>query len=1138
MPQSTSNSESGAPSPETQYHMPPMNRSASPPNVDFNNNPNNNDMFLRHAHLSHHIDPHQNSESLFAQSGSHSLYNSNNNFQLLPDYLSDSDNPSVKQQPAGNKSQNDFGARSFRPSLSALNGVGSAHAPNTSAGSAPPSSFRMRQGNPSSAGSQSQSFGGTSEPFGPHQLLGIQHQLSQQSQGSSISAFESRSIDFGGSPSLGGKVQQQFALDPFLQSHPTKAQLHDSFHPLSHTTSGTQVSYLNSMHLQSQTPYGPHLQSNGGTAGGPASNTRGIGSAGQINVDPQGVNSGQQEEISTIFVVGFPDDMQVRHHPSFLARALPISFQEREFQNMFTFSPGFEAATLKIPNKEYTAYGSSSGPTSNTPSGIPLRGSSSYSSYLNSGSNDPYNIVTVNQGGVVVDNGRDGPATSWPPLAVPLTDEAGHFQGPGLAGQPRKQIIGFAKFRTRQEALDARDMLQGRRVDIEKGAVLKAEMAKKNLHTKRGVGIGSTGSGSGSLSLGNGMNALGGLNGGVGGSLGNHGVNPDSLAGLAAGLNLNSNVGMGAFAALGGAESLAARERELNALGAMGFNNLGGWREGRLGDNSDDERERDRERERRREALGAMGLNLGIGTRGARERALADEEERERERLRRRDAKQPQSDAARILGLSTGSVNAFGNGEAGGTGPSPLLGNEYGGIIAQTSNRDEGRQSSSIANNGREASVGPWDQPALRDRDARGYGGAPSLYRKGTAAPARPPSSQDGSSPHPAPIFSPSHEDEGMLPAHRSGAMRLMQSFVSAVDEPVHSQVARPSMPSSTTSSVGVTPDADGPVNLAVSTSGQVSTGSTSPQLPSPASHSGSAVSSSGGGLVSSSSGGANASGGSGPRNALIDQNPPINTLYVGNLPTGPVGGGYPAGYLEDSLRDLFSRRPGYRKLCFRQKSNGPMCFVEFEDVHYATKTLNELYGNTLGGLVKNGGIRLSYSKNPLGVRTPTSAGTGSSLQQQQVNAQSGVTSLFAVEGLQVRPGFDPEPGSIGLRRDNSSAASPQPTAFGYSRSPPPPRFVSPPSSSGTFSTSVTTFPRGSTSFALSLGGSGGGASFSPFGLPLSSPPAHPSNLPSSHSMIPDHVSSESALAHSQAQHFPHRALSPSSTTLEAARAG
>ena len=39
----------------------------------------------------------------------------------------------------------------------------------------------------------------------------------------------------------------------------------------------------------------------------------------------------------------------------------------------------------------------------------------------------------------------------------------------------------------------------------------------------------------------------------------------------------------------------------------------------------------------------------------------------------------------------------------------------------------------------------------------------------------------------------------------------------------------------------------------------------------------------------------------------------------------------------------------------------------QFEDVPSASRALSELYGNTLGGLVK-GGIRLSYSKNPLGV--------------------------------------------------------------------------------------------------------------------------------------------------------------------------
>ena len=154
---------------------------------------------------------------------------------------------------------------------------------------------------------------------------------------------------------------------------------------------------------------------------------------------------------------------------------------------MFTFSPGFEAATLKIPNKEYTAYNgllpSSSNPSSQLQRAYP---------------SDPYSL-----GGVVLDGGRDGMA-SWP--TAQHDDLAAHHYNlstglplaapnPALATSSntlnlpqRKQIIGFAKFRTREEALSARDVLQGRRVDIEKGAVLKAEMAKKNLHTKRGVG--------------------------------------------------------------------------------------------------------------------------------------------------------------------------------------------------------------------------------------------------------------------------------------------------------------------------------------------------------------------------------------------------------------------------------------------------------------------------------------------------------------------------------------------------------------------------------------------------------------------------------------------------------------------------
>ena len=135
---------------------------------------------------------------------------------------------------------------------------------------------------------------------------------------------------------------------------------------------------------------------------------------------------------------------------------------------MFTFSQGFEAATLKIPNKDNTTY------TGNP--GRPYGGS------------DPFNLV---QGAV-----PDGSA--WP-----ASDEPASQFGSNGSAPPRKQIIGFAKFRTRQDAVAAKDHLQGKRIDMEKGAVLKAEMAKKNLHTKRGVGAVSSNSAVPSVAIGN-----------------------------------------------------------------------------------------------------------------------------------------------------------------------------------------------------------------------------------------------------------------------------------------------------------------------------------------------------------------------------------------------------------------------------------------------------------------------------------------------------------------------------------------------------------------------------------------------------------------------------------------------------------
>lgn len=124
------------------------------------------------------------------------------------------------------------------------------------------------------------------------------------------------------------------------------------------------------------------------------------------------------------------------------------------------------------------------------------------------------------------------------------------------------------------------------------------------------------------------------------------------------------------------------------------------------------------------------------------------------------------------------------------------------------------------------------------------------------------------------------------------------------------------------------------------------------------------------------------------------DQNPPCNTLYVGNLPVDTS---------EDELKAVFSKQRGYKRLCFRTKHNGPMCFVEFEDVSFATKALNELYGHPLHNSVK-GGIRLSFSKNPLGVRTGQN-------NPMSINSPIGGSGLGGLGGPSFSTASGPPPG-------------------------------------------------------------------------------------------------------------------------------
>ncbi|EIW82268.1 hypothetical protein CONPUDRAFT_81796 [Coniophora puteana RWD-64-598 SS2] len=918
-----SNTGSGMSSPEAFTQPSTMIQSDSPHTSDF----------MKHTDGLHHP---TDLSSRFAPQSSELFAQDNSTLLLRSPHQGGPGSGALSPHQAA---MNEFASGPFRSSFSAFNG-------SNGSGTGTPGAnglggTRMRQ---QSVPATHQSFS-SSDAHGP---LGLQQQLSQQGIPSNSAPFDSRANAFElGSPTsiggLKGGQPQQFitAMDAF-HSHPIKPspqQVHDTYQHLN-TRSGTQMSYMNGVQLQSQTPYGPHLQSNGSSAGLSArvlgnSAQIGLGAGAGAGMTAEGSPAGnlQQEEISTIFVVGFPEDMQ-----------------EREFQNMFTFSAGFEAATLKIPNKEYTAYGSSGGPTGvTTPSGIPLRSSNSFSSaYLGGGSNDPYNLVTVNQGGVVVDNGRDGPTTSWPPLAThPLDDPSPFGSGPSQQGQggpgsqpPRKQIIGFAKFRTRQEALEARDVLQGRRVDIEKGAILKAEMAKKNLHTKRGPGNGVSTSTPTTMSAGSGGVASGGLTGvNVAGGMNLGNMNADALAGLAANLSLN-HASLNPLAGLNGDASSIARGRDFNSVGFNERGTSAGWRE-RLGDSSEDETDVNLNRERRREALSAMGLSLGVGLglRGARERAQA-EEDQERDRFRRKDW-----DKADVSGVAAprrlpGPSAAYEAFHSVPPGLARYPSGGAGGILAQSaSSPGESGMSSPLLGH-RDSAIGLWDPPSLRDREVLNSSQPLSLYaRRGTIVA---PSSQEGSPPGNQVPFSPQElESVDMLPQHRAAPNRAMNAFASSEDqlrrEDHHIPTSLPPSSSATsTSSVGGDGDSGAPLAVATGSRQVVgSAGPTSPQLHSPSSNTGSATSGGGpfAGSLPPSMSNSSILTGPAPRGTVVDQNPPINTLYVGNLPTGPMPNGYPAGYLEDSLRELFSRQPGYRKLCFRQKSNGPMCFVEVSSV-------------------------------------------------------------------------------------------------------------------------------------------------------------------------------------------------------------
>jgi hypothetical protein len=181
--------------------------------------------------------------------------------------------------------------------------------------------------------------------------------------------------------------------------------------------------------------------------------------------------------ITTIFVVGFPDDMLVC--PITLARRPHADIpQEREFQNIFTFSRGFEAATLKYPSGAARPREPAAALLAE------LQMLAANPEFGETGIPQPLEEALA-----ALQFSTASSSSTTPSAAISMTPSAP--TGPVLGGalyssqSSRRQTIGFARFRTRADALAAREQLQGRKIDTLTGATLKAEMAKKNLHTKR-----------------------------------------------------------------------------------------------------------------------------------------------------------------------------------------------------------------------------------------------------------------------------------------------------------------------------------------------------------------------------------------------------------------------------------------------------------------------------------------------------------------------------------------------------------------------------------------------------------------------------------------------------------------------------
>ncbi|KAI8544798.1 hypothetical protein RHMOL_Rhmol08G0322700 [Rhododendron molle] len=87
-----------------------------------------------------------------------------------------------------------------------------------------------------------------------------------------------------------------------------------------------------------------------------------------------------------------------------------------------------------------------------------------------------------------------------------------------------------------------------------------------------------------------------------------------------------------------------------------------------------------------------------------------------------------------------------------------------------------------------------------------------------------------------------------------------------------------------------------------------------------------------------------------------IKDNPPCNTLFIGNLGENVN---------EDELRGLFIMQPGFKQMKVLRQERHTVCFIEFEDVNSATNVHHTLQGAVIPSS-SSIGMRIQYPSHSL----------------------------------------------------------------------------------------------------------------------------------------------------------------------------